>query len=99
MGGGVFHELGFLSLYSLSDSRLPILGRNGAGLSRSSGLEISWILCLERSPWNSANPMLRPRVRLSRLRLQAEGYGPRPVNIAFYAFCIFSRGFSFSLVH
>jgi hypothetical protein len=32
------HELGFLPLYSLSDSRLPILGRNGAGLSRPSGL-------------------------------------------------------------
>jgi hypothetical protein len=29
VGGGVPHELGFLPLYSLSDSRLPILGRNG----------------------------------------------------------------------
>jgi hypothetical protein len=53
VGGGVFHELGFLPLYSLSDSRLPILGRNGAGLSWLSGLGIRWILCPERSPWNS----------------------------------------------
>jgi hypothetical protein len=29
------------------------LGRNGAGLSRPSGLGIRWILYLERSPWNS----------------------------------------------
>jgi hypothetical protein len=29
-----------LPLYSLSDSHLPILGRNGAGLSRPSGLKI-----------------------------------------------------------
>jgi hypothetical protein len=33
VGGGVPHELGFLPLYSLSDSHLPILGRNGVGLS------------------------------------------------------------------
>jgi hypothetical protein len=52
MGGGVSHELGFLPLYSLSDSRLPILGRNRAGLSRPSGLRIRWNLCPERSPWN-----------------------------------------------
>jgi hypothetical protein len=31
------------------------------------------------SPSLWANPMLRPRARLSRLRPQAEGYGPRPV--------------------
>jgi hypothetical protein len=43
VGGGVPHELGFLPLYSLSDSRLPILGRNGAGLARPSGLGIRWI--------------------------------------------------------
>jgi hypothetical protein len=40
VGGGVSHELGFLPLYSLSDSRLPILGRNGVGLSQPSGLGI-----------------------------------------------------------
>jgi hypothetical protein len=28
------------------------LGRNGAGLSRPSGLKIRWIWCLERFPWN-----------------------------------------------
>jgi hypothetical protein len=53
VGGGVPHELGFLPLYSLSDSHLPILGRNGVGLSWSSKLGIRWILCPERSPWNS----------------------------------------------
>jgi hypothetical protein len=53
MGGGVSHELGFLPLYSLSDSRLPILGHNGAGLSWPSGLGIRWILSPERSPWSS----------------------------------------------
>jgi hypothetical protein len=31
VGGGVSHELGFLPLYSLSDSHLSILGRIGAG--------------------------------------------------------------------
>jgi hypothetical protein len=40
VGGGVSHELGFVPLYSLLDSRLPILGRNRAGLSRPSGLGI-----------------------------------------------------------
>jgi hypothetical protein len=40
MGGGLSYELGFLPLYSLSDSRLPILDRNGAGLSRPYGLVI-----------------------------------------------------------
>jgi hypothetical protein len=53
VGGGVSHELGFLSLYSLSDYRLPILGRTRSGLTRSSGLGIRWILCPERLPWNS----------------------------------------------
>jgi hypothetical protein len=53
VGGGVSHELGFLSLYNLLDSHLPILGRNGAGLAQQSGLGIRWILCLEHSPWNS----------------------------------------------
>jgi hypothetical protein len=40
VGGGVPHELGFLPLYSLSDSRLPILGRTRSGLTWLSGLEI-----------------------------------------------------------
>jgi hypothetical protein len=53
VGGDVPHELGFLPLYSLSDSRFPILGHNRAGLSRPFELGIRWILCLERSPWNS----------------------------------------------
>jgi hypothetical protein len=53
VGRGVPHELGFLPLYSLLDSRLPILGRIGAGLSRPSVLGIRWILCPERMPWNS----------------------------------------------
>jgi hypothetical protein len=53
VGGGVPHELGFLSLYSLSDSRLPILGRTRLGLTQPFGLGIRWILCPERLPWNS----------------------------------------------
>jgi hypothetical protein len=53
VGGGVPHELGFLPLYSLSDSHLPILGCTRSGLTRPSGLGIRWILCLERLPWNS----------------------------------------------
>jgi hypothetical protein len=53
VSGGVSHELGFLSLYSLSDSRLPILGCNGAGLSWPSGFGIRWILNPGRSSWNS----------------------------------------------
>jgi hypothetical protein len=53
VGGGVSHELGFLSLYSLSDSHLSILGRNRTGLSRLSGLGIRWILCPKCLPWNS----------------------------------------------
>jgi hypothetical protein len=40
VGGGVLHELGFLPLYSLSDSRLPILGRTRSGLTQLSGLGI-----------------------------------------------------------
>jgi hypothetical protein len=52
VGGGVPHDLGFLPLYSLSDSRLPILGRTRSGLTWPSGLEIRWILCPERLPWN-----------------------------------------------
>jgi hypothetical protein len=52
VGGGVPHELGFLPLYSLSDSYLPILGRNVAGLARPFVLRIRWILYPERSPWN-----------------------------------------------
>jgi hypothetical protein len=40
VGGGVPHELGFLPLYSLSDFRLPILGRTRSGLTRPSGLGI-----------------------------------------------------------
>jgi hypothetical protein len=39
-GGGVPYELGFLPLYSLSDSRLPILDRTRSGLTRPSGLRI-----------------------------------------------------------
>jgi hypothetical protein len=38
VGGGVPNELGFLPLYSLSDSRLPILGRTRLGLTRPFGL-------------------------------------------------------------
>jgi hypothetical protein len=53
IGGDVSHELGFLPLYSLSDSHLPILSRNGVGLSQPSGLGIRWMLCPECSPWNS----------------------------------------------
>jgi hypothetical protein len=53
MGGGVSHELGFLSLYSLSDSRFLILGRTRSSLTRPSGLGIRWILCPGRLPWNS----------------------------------------------
>jgi hypothetical protein len=53
VGGGVSHALGFLPLYSLSDSHLPILGHTRSGLSRPSGLGIRWILCPERLPWNS----------------------------------------------
>jgi hypothetical protein len=52
VGGGVPHELGFLPLYSLSNSRLPILGRTRSGLTRPSRLGIRWILCPERLPWN-----------------------------------------------
>jgi hypothetical protein len=52
VGGGVLHELGFLPLYSLSDSRLPILGRSNSGLTWPSGIGIRWILCPERLPWN-----------------------------------------------
>jgi hypothetical protein len=40
MGGGVSHELGFLSLYSFSNFRLPILGRTRLGLTQSSGIRI-----------------------------------------------------------
>jgi hypothetical protein len=40
VGGVVSHELGFLPLYSLSDSHLPIFGHNGAGLSQPLGLGI-----------------------------------------------------------
>jgi hypothetical protein len=53
MGGGVSHELGFLHLYSILDSRLPILGRTWSGLTRPSGHRIRWILCPEYLPWNS----------------------------------------------
>jgi hypothetical protein len=53
VGGGVPHELGFLPLYSLSDSCLPILGRTRSGLTWPSGLGIRWILCPECLPWNS----------------------------------------------
>jgi hypothetical protein len=53
VSGGVSHELGFLPLYSLSDSRLPILGRTNSGLTRLSRFRIRWILCPERMPWNS----------------------------------------------
>jgi hypothetical protein len=53
VGGGVLHELGFLPLYSLLDSRLPILGRTRMGLTRPSGVGIRWILCPKRLPWNS----------------------------------------------
>jgi hypothetical protein len=53
VGGGVPHELGFLPLYSLSDSHLPISSRNGAGLSWPSELGIRCILYPEPSPWNS----------------------------------------------
>jgi hypothetical protein len=52
MGGGVPHELGFLPLYSLSDSRLPILGHTRSGLTRPFGLRIRWSLCPECLPWN-----------------------------------------------
>jgi hypothetical protein len=51
--GDVPHELGFLPLYSLSDSRLPILCRTRSGLTRPFGLGIRWILCPKRLPWNS----------------------------------------------
>jgi hypothetical protein len=40
VGGGVPHELGFLPLYSLSDSRIPIFGRTRSGLTRPFGLGI-----------------------------------------------------------
>jgi hypothetical protein len=53
VGGGVLHEVGFLSLYSLSDSRLPILGRTRFGLTQPSGIGIRWILCPKRLLWNS----------------------------------------------
>jgi hypothetical protein len=61
VGGGIPHKLGFLPLYSLSDSRLPILGRNGAGLSRPSGLGIRWILYPEEfSIWRRLRPVTWP---------------------------------------
>jgi hypothetical protein len=53
VGEGVPHDLGFIPLYSLSDSRLPILGRTRSGLTRPSGLGIRWVLCQECLPWNS----------------------------------------------
>jgi hypothetical protein len=52
VGGGVSHELGFLPLYSLSDWRLPFLGRTRSGLTQPYELGIRWILCLEHLPWN-----------------------------------------------
>jgi hypothetical protein len=52
VGGGVPHELGFLALYSLSDSRLPILGRTRSGLTRPFGLGIRWSLCPKCLTWN-----------------------------------------------
>jgi hypothetical protein len=53
VGGSVPHELGFLPLYSLSDSHLPILGRTRSDLIWLSGLGIRWIFYPERLPWNS----------------------------------------------
>jgi hypothetical protein len=65
VGGGVSHELGFLPLYSLSDSRLPILGRSNSGLTRPSRLGIRWILCPVCLPWNLCPVCLPSRLSLS----------------------------------
>ena len=41
VGGGALGELGFLPLYSFSDSRHPILGCSKSGITGPSGLRIS----------------------------------------------------------
>ena len=55
-GGGKFvalGDLGFLSLYRLSDSRHQILGLSKTGFTRPSGLRFGRILYPEASPRNS----------------------------------------------
>ena len=41
VGADLFHELGFLPLYSFSDSRHPILGCSKSGLAGPSSIRIS----------------------------------------------------------
>ena len=56
LGGGKFvalGDLGFLSLYRLSDSRHQILGLSKTGFTRPSGLRFGRILYPEASPRNS----------------------------------------------
>jgi hypothetical protein len=103
VGGGVSHELGFLPLYSLSDSCLPILGRNGAGLSWQSGLGIRWILCpnvRREIPYNfviedfSILRRLRPVKWPSSKKVLTQIFGKSQFDCNKVSTCIFGNSYT-----